>query len=70
MFTLGFDNAMESKENNFGENAQHYFAPVVIASYNINGNWSIAARYEQFNDNNMIIQGKICLNDIFGYLVS
>jgi hypothetical protein len=62
LFTLGFDNAMESEENNFGENAQHYFAPVVIVSYNIDENWSVAARYEQFTDNNMIMKNLGLIN--------
>lgn len=54
--TLGFDNAMETKENTINQEAQYYFAPIAIVKYIIDYDLSITGRYEYFSDNNMILK--------------
>ncbi len=55
-FTLGFDNAMEAKENTFTQEDEYYFAPIAIVKYSFDQELSITGRYEYFEDNNMILK--------------
>lgn len=67
--TIGFDNAMESQENKFGENAAFYFAPILIAKYKFDENFSISGRYEYFSDNQLALK-ILELREVHGFSVN